>query len=345
VPRCWPPVAVPLIIQFDEVGGPDNLRFREVPLTAPGPGEVRYVVHAFALNRGDLFWLADTYYNSPELPARIGQEACGIVDAVGAGVSEFKIGDRVCSLVQEEGRYCVNGEFAITPERYLVPWPKGLPAAQACALWSQALTAYYPLVELAAVHAGQYVLVTAGSSTSGNGAIQMARLLGARVLTTSRSLEKRDFLLALGAQAVIATDREDVGERIRQETDGHGVDIVFDTVAGSLMPRYLEGLASGARIFIVGALEGRFELSGPIIALIRSGASITGFSIFNHNLIDAQLARAKWFIGDAIAGGRLTAVIDRIVPFQKTVEAYRFLQTGRQRGKVVVQVCDVTGEN
>ncbi len=329
---------MPVIIQFDQTGGPENLRFREVPLTPPGPGDVRYTVHAFALNRGDLFWLADTYYNSPELPARIGQEACGVVDAVGPGVTEFQIGDRVCSLVQEEGRYCVNGEFAITPARYLVPWPAGLAAKHACALWSQGLTAFYSLAELAHVKPGETVLVTAGSSTSGNGAIQMAKLLGARVLATSRSLDKQDFLLGLGVDAVIATDRHDVGERLRAETDGRGVDVIFDTVAGSLMPRYFEGLAPGARICIVGALEGRHEVSGPIVPLVRAGASVTGFSIYNYNRIDACLARAKSFIARGIADGQLTAVIDRVVPFEDTVKAYQYLQSGRQRGKIIVRV-------
>ena len=329
---------MPVILQFDRCGGPENLKFRDVPLPPPGPGEVRYAVEAFALNRGDLFWLADTYYNSPALPARIGQEACGIVDAVGAGVTDFEVGDRVCSLVQEEGRYCVNGEFAITPQRYLVEWPRSLSAEEAAAVWSQALTAYYALVELAAVRRDQTVLVTGGSSTSGNGAIQMAKLLGARVLATSRTLDKQDFLRELGADAVIGTDVEDVGESIRSATGGHGADVIFDTVAGSLMPRYLAALAANARIYIVGALEGSMELSGPIIPLIRAGASITGFSLYNHNRIDAHLARAKAFIGAALENRQLRPVIDRVIPFEDAVKGYQALREGKQRGKIVVRV-------
>jgi len=333
---------MPIILQFDQTGGPQNLRFRDVPLPEPNAGEVRYTVEAFALNRGDLFWLADTYYNSPTLPARIGQEACGIVDSVGSGVSEFKLGDRVCSLVQEDGRYCVNGEFAVTPARYLVPWPDGLAAEHACALWSQALTSYYPFVELAKVGPKATVLVTAGSSTSGNGAIQMAKLLGARVLTTSRTLEKRDFLSQVGADVVIATETEDLADRMRRETGGRGVDVIFDTVAGSLIPRYLEGLAPNARVYLVGALDGKFDLCGSIVPLIRAGASITGFSLYNHNRIDEQLARAKAFIARAITEKRLTAVLDSIFSFSDAIKAYEYLASGRQRGKIVVRVRDST---
>ncbi len=327
-----------VILQFDRFGGPEVLEFRDVALADPGPGEVRYRVEAFALNRGDLFWLADSYYNSPVLPARIGQEAYGIVDAIGPDVVGFAPGDRVCSLVQEDGRYCVNGSFAISPARYLVHWSGGDRPEEGCAMWSQALTAYYALVELVAVGPGRTVMVTAGSSTAGNGAIQMARLLGARVIATSRTFAKRDFLLALGADVVIATDEEDLAARVREETGGRGADVVFDTVAGPMMARCIEALAPGARVFIVGALSNDLALSGSILPLVRAAATITGYSIFTYNREDALLARAKAFIAAAIADGRLRPVIDRVFPFTEAVEAYAYLASGAQRGKIVVRV-------
>lgn len=327
-----------VILQFDRFGGPDVLEFRDVVPADPGRGEVRYRVEAFALNRGDLFWLADSYYNSPALPARIGQEAYGIVEAVGADVTGFAPGDRVCSLVQEDGRYCVNGSFAISPARYLVHWSGGERPEDGCAIWSQALTAYYALVELAAVGAGQTVLVTAGSSTAGNGAIQMAKLLGAQVIATSRTPAKRDFLLALGADAVIATDSEDLAARVREETGGRGADVVFDTVAGPMMARCIEALAPGARMYVVGALSNDLALAGSILPLVRAAATITGYSVFTYNRDDAMLARAKAFIAAAIAEGRLRPVIDRVFPFDQAIDAYVHLASGVQRGKVVVRV-------
>lgn len=326
------------ILQFDRCGGPEVLAFREVEAPLPGPGEVRYRVEAFALNRGDLFWLQGTYFNAPVLPARIGQEAYGVVDAVGAGVAGFAVGDRVCSLPQEDGRYCVNGTFAISLARYLVHWSGIERPEDGCAMWSQALTAYYPLVELRAVGPGQTVLITAGSSTAGNGAIRMAKLLGAHVIATSRTFDKRAFLLGLGADAVIATDSEDLASRVREETGGRGADVVFDTVAGPMMPRYLDALAPGAGVFIVGALSGDLTLSGPLLPLVRAGATITGYSVFICNRDDAMLGRAKAFVSAGIADGRLRPVIDRIFSFGETVDAYRYLQSGGQRGKIVVRV-------
>ena len=328
---------MPVIVQFDRIGGPENLILRDIPPREPGPKEVRYKVEAFGLNYGELLWLADKYFNSPELPARIGVEACGIVDAVGPAVTEFKVGDRVSSIPHSDGRYLVAGEWAITPERYVAHWPGGIPAEKACALWAQAITAYYCLVELAKLGPGKTVLITAGCSTTGIGAIQMAKLLRATVVTTSRTGAKRDFLMRLGADAVIATHEEDLGTRLRAVTGGHGANVIFDLVAGSMMPRYLEGLAQGAQIYIVGVLDG-FQMSGSVLPLIRAAATITGFSIFNHNPIDDQLQRAKTFIGNAFREGKLNPVIDRVLPFSRTVEAYQYLASGQQTGKIVVRV-------
>lgn len=328
------------ILLFDENGGIDKLYFKDVVPPPPMKDEVRYRVEAFALNRGDTFWLADTYYNSAKFPARIGQEAVGYVDAVGSDVTQFKVGDRVASLVQEEGKYLVDGEFAITPERYLCPCPEFLSPEEGAAMWSQALTAYYPLVEMARVKAGDWVLVTAGSGSAGNGAIQMAKLLGANVITTSRSKDKADFLFGIGADHLIVPNQENLAKRIREITGGHGVDVVLDSVAGSMMAKYLEdgALAMGAKIFNVGMLELDFELCGPVFGLVRTGASLIGYSIYNNNRIDEQLARAKEFIVNAIEQSKLVPVIDSVFPFEETIKGYERLLSGETRGKVVIRV-------
>jgi NADPH:quinone reductase-like Zn-dependent oxidoreductase len=165
----------------------------------------------------------------------------------------------------------------------------------------------------------------------------MAKLLGATVVTTTRTGAKHDFLISLGADAVIATDKEDLGTVLRELSGGRGVDVIFDLVAGSMIQRYLEGLAHGAQVYIVGVLDG-LEMSGSVLPLIRAAATISGFSIFNHNPIDDQLQRAKTFIGNAFREGNLNPVIDRVFPFSKTIEAYQYLATGQQRGKIVVRV-------
>lgn len=333
---------MPKIVQFDQLGGPENLVLRDVAPPEPGLGEVRYKVEAWGLNYGELMWLGDRYYNSPQLPARIGSEACGIVDAVGPDITEFKVGDQVASIPhastsRSDGRYLAAGEWAIAPARYLASWPKEVSAEKACSLWSQAITAYYCFVELAKVEPGTIVLITAGTSGSGIGAIQLAKLLGATVIATTRTGAKRDFLLKVGADYVIATDSEDLSARIREVTEGHGVDVIYDLVTGNMVSRYLEGLANGAKIYVVGGLDD-IKFTVDALPLVRSAATITGFSIFNHNTIDEQLQRAKDFILKAFREGALDPIVDRVFPFSETVQAYQYLASGQQSGKIVVKV-------
>src|SRR5690606_20472581 len=174
-------------------GGLEKLYLKDMDPPLPASGEVRYKVQSFTPNRADLYWLANTYYSSPTFPARLGLEASGVVDAVGPGVTGFKVGERVSSMAHDNMRYCTHGEFAITPERYLMHCPDSLSIEGGCSIVSQAQTAYYGLVEIANVQPGQTVLITGGSGSSGNGAIQVAKALGAHVLTTSRTHDKSDF--------------------------------------------------------------------------------------------------------------------------------------------------------
>lgn len=326
------------ILQFSRTGGPEVIELNEVDPPELKGEEVLYRVEAFAINRGDLFWVADTYYNSPTFPARLGQEACGVVEAIGDAVTEFKVGDRVASLVQEDGGYCVDGEWAISPQRYLVPWHSRLTAEEGCAMWSQALTSYYPFVELSSLDEGDTVLITAASSTSGTGAVQMAKLCGAKVIGTSRGLDKREFLESLGVDEIVPTGYgSDLGQQLLELTDGTGVTAVFDTVLGDLPARYVDGLAADADVYLVGALSDDHTVSVPWLPMVRCAARFMGYSLYNYNRVDEMLARAKGFIGEAIADGRLRPVIDRVYPLEEVVDAYRYMLEGIQEGKIIIR--------
>jgi NADPH:quinone reductase-like Zn-dependent oxidoreductase len=329
---------MPTVLQFDRPGPTSELKFRDIPEPDPGPGEVRYDVLAFALNRGDLFLMADTYYNSPDLPSRIGQEAAGIVTAVGPDVTEFEVGDLVSSIVQEDNHYCVNGEFAVTPAAFLARWPAGFNAIEACAIWSAAITAYYPFVELARVTSDDAVLVTAGSSTVGTGAIQLARALGARVIATTRSASKAASLRQLGADHVIVTGDQAFHHELMEVTGGMGARVVFDPVAGDFIQHYVQGLAPHAQVYLVGALSGALDVRFPILPLVRSGASITGMSIYNYHRDPEMFGRAKSYLTGQFDSGAIRPVIDRTFGFRETVDAYDYMLQGRQLGKIVVEV-------
>jgi NADPH:quinone reductase-like Zn-dependent oxidoreductase len=232
----------------------------------------------------------------------------------------------------------VNGEFAVSQEQFLARWPKGFTAEEACSVWSAAITSYYPLVELGHVCAGDTVLVTAGSSSSGIGAIQMAKLLGAQVIATSRTMDKAPFLKEVGADLVIPSDDADVSAETMRFTRGEGVRIVFDTITGDFVGRYANGLAQGALVYLVGTLGARLDISSPIIPLIQTGASLTGFTTFNYHDNLGQFERAKNFILNALDRRQLTPFIDRVFDFSKSIEAYAHMKSGAQTGKVIVRV-------
>jgi NADPH:quinone reductase-like Zn-dependent oxidoreductase len=319
-------------------GSYTDLQFVDVPLPELKRDEVLYKVLAFGLNPGELLYMADTYSRPTSFPARTGQEAAGIVEAVGPDVTRFKIGDRVSSIPQPSGAYGVNGEFAVSREQFLARWPEGFTAEEACAVWSAAITSYYPMVELGHVHAGDTVLVTAGSSASGIGAIQMAKFLGAQVIATSRTMDKAPFLKQLGADLVVPSDETDVSAAIMRFTQGEGVRVVFDTIAGDFVGRYADGFAPGALVYLVGALGGTLDISCPLLPLFRTGALLTAFTTFAYHDNPEQFERAKNFILKALERRRLAPIIDRVFDFPASIEAYAYMKSGVQKGKVIVRV-------
>jgi NADPH2:quinone reductase len=329
---------MPVVLQFDNPGPPTVLRFRDIPIPVLGPKEVCYKVLAFGHNRADLLYMADNYYNSPTYPARLGHDAAGIVQAVGSAVTKFAVGDHVSSIAQEQVGYGVNGEFAVTPEEYLAHWPKGFNALEACSVWSSAITAYYTFVELAKVGPGDTVLITAASSTAGTGAIQMAKLLGARVIGTSRTGEKAAFLRKAGADEVIATNEVKVSDEVMRLTGGTGVRVVFDMIAGKFVDQYIGGLADRGLVYLVGALGGELEMTVTLQRLFHTGGSIAAFSIFNQHRHKDQLERAKTFISAALSSGKFRPIIDRVFEFADTIESYRYMEANGQQGKIVVRV-------
>lgn len=326
-------------MRFDALGGPEHVRVHDVTLPAPAPDQVRYRVHAFALNQADLLAMEGRHYTVATLPSGFGYEASGVVEEVGSAVTRFRRGDRISVLPCAEGHYFAAAEQALIPEAFAAPWTEGYTAEAAASVWMQYLTGYFPICELGAAGPGDFVLVVAASSSAGLAAMSLTRMRGAIPIATSRTHDKTEFLLANGAEAVIATESEDLAARIRECTGGKGVRIVYDAIAGSFVQRYEEALARDARIYLYGGLSGEMEVRFNILPIVRSAASVTGYSLINHTLDRTQLVRARDFITDALARGALPApIVDRVFDFDDTVAALDYMKSGRQRGKIVVRV-------
>ena len=324
------------IVQFHELGGPEVLRLEDVAPTDPGPGEVRYRVESFALNRADLLFISGNHYSTAALPSRLGSEAAGVVDAIGEGVTQFQVGDKVSSIPFHNDSYGTQGEWAIVPEDYLCAWPQSLSVEQACSVWMQYLTAYFPLFEVGKLQASDYVLVTAASSSAGLGAIQLTENAGATAIATTRTSEKAGFLREAGARHVIATDEEDLSTRVMEITNGAGVRLVYDPIGGPFAKTYADALARHAIIFLYGMLAGS-PTEVDVVAMVRKAAVIHPYSMFNHVCEKDQLERGRNYIQERLVDGSLVPLIDTVFPFEKTIDAYQRMESNKQTGKIVVK--------
>jgi NADPH:quinone reductase len=189
------------------------------------PGEVRLRVHAFGLTRGDAMFRAGRYLEHPILPARIGQEAAGTVEAIGEGVAGFAIGDKVSTMPGfSMNRYGVYGEQTIIPAAMTVRHPNSLSWEHAAAIWMPYMTAYGALVDTALLAPGDAVIITAASSSVGLSAIQIVNAAGAVSIATTRTSAKRGALLSHGAHHVIATEEQNLVEEVKPITGGKGAD-------------------------------------------------------------------------------------------------------------------------
>lgn len=326
------------VVRFHETGGPEVLQLEESPLPQPGPGEVLIRTRALGLNRAESMFRLGRYGVDPVFPSGIGYEAAGVVEALGAGVTSLAVGDAVSvvpSFAMTE--YGVHGEVALAPTHAVVAHPERLSFEEAASVWMQFITAYGGLVDIAGVRSGDTVLVSAASSSVGLAAIQIAHKAGARAIALTRTGAKRQQLLDVGADAVIATVEEDVPARVSELTEGRGARVIFDPVGGEALADLVAAAAHEAYIVLYGVLD-------PAPAPLNVGdvlfrhLTIRGYELFEITTDDRRRAEAVAYVTEGLASGELTPTIDRVFSFEEIAEAHRYLEAGGQVGKIVVTV-------
>ena len=262
---------MPKVLHVIGEGLDNGLELADVSVADPDKGEVRLKVSASALNQADILYINSMHYTELKLPSRIGSEASGVVEAVGAGVSDIKVGDRVSTVPffsTAPERHGIHGEYAIVPAEFCAPWPEGLTEQEGCSVWMQYLTAYFSLKSLGELKAGDTALIIAGASSAGIGAIQIAKSLGVNVVATTRSANKNEFLKNVGADHVInTTDEASFHEQLQKMTGGKGVNFAFDPVAGSFLKAYTQGWQGTARLLFMACLAAARILLCPFLML------------------------------------------------------------------------------
>ncbi|MCH7684495.1 MAG: zinc-dependent alcohol dehydrogenase family protein [Gemmatimonadetes bacterium] len=329
---------MPKIVRFHETGGPEVLKIEDLPLVQPGEGEVRLNVEALGLNRAEVMFRQGRYLDAPECPSRLGYEAAGIVDAVGPGVSDIQIGDRVSTIPAfSMGKHGVYGESAIVPSYAVAGYPDDLSAAEGAAIWMQYLTAFGALIDIGQLKEGDAVVITAASSSVGLAAIQITKAAGALAIATTRGAEKKQFLLDAGADHVIVTNEDDLAETVMAITVGKGANLVFDAVGGPLLEMLADAAAPGALIVEYGALSPEPTIF-PLFSSLKKGLTVRGYTLFEIVKDAGRLARGKQYIYKGLESGALKPIIDRTFTLNAIVDAHRYMESNQQKGKIVVTV-------
>jgi NADPH:quinone reductase-like Zn-dependent oxidoreductase len=329
---------MPTIVRFHQIGGPENLKLEELSTQEPGKGEVRLRVKAAGLNRAESMFYRGQYLEQAQFPSRLGYEAAGVVEAVGAGVDAKWIGKPVATIPSGSlSRYGVLGEEAVVPETALGEYPANLTPTQAAAVWMQYLTAYGALMHIGGLKAGDFVSIPAASSSVGLAAIQIVRDAGATAIAVTRTAAKRAELLALGASHVIVSDEEDYVARVQEISHGQGTRLTFDPVAGPFVEKLAAAAAPGGILFVYGALS-LAPTPFPLLAALGKGLNMRGYTLFEIRRDAKVLEVAKKYIYDRLADERFKPKIARTFPLTQTVEAYRYLESNQQMGKVVITV-------
>lgn len=326
------------VVRFHETGDASVLKIEDLPIAEPAEQEVRIKVEAIGLNRAEIMFRNGQYLEAPECPSRLGYEAAGIVEALGAGVSDFEVGDRVSTVPAfSMGRYGIYAEHAIVPTHALIKCPANFSAQQSAAIWMQYTTAYGALVEYGQLSKDQYVLITAASSSVGVAAIQLAKQLGAKVIATTRGESKQSFLQDQGADHVILTDSQDLVAVVNEVTQAQGVDLVFDPIGGPVLSQLADATRQGGLIIEYGALDER-ATPYPLFTALGKGLTIRGYTLFEISQDPSKLAKAKAFLLPLFEAGKLTPAIDKVFSFDQIQQAHEYMESNQQMGKIVVSV-------
>jgi NADPH:quinone reductase-like Zn-dependent oxidoreductase len=326
------------IVRFHQTGGPEVLKIETVDIPSPARNEVRISVKALGLNRAEAMFRSGHYFEQPRFPSRLGYEAAGTVESVGAGVEGFAVGDAVSTIPAfSQNHHGVYGELAVVPATAVAKHPGSLSWEQAAAVWMQYLTAYGALISIADIKAGETVLIPAASSSVGIAASQIVNMVGAIPIALTRTGKKRQSLMDLGFRHVIATDEQNIAVEVHKLTQNKGARVVFDPVGGPTVARLTAAMAHGGILFQYGALSSD-PTPLPLMDVLAKSLTIRGYVLFEFTGNATKLKGGKEFVVNGLSSGKLAPVISRTFPLDQIVEAHRYLESNEQIGKIVVTV-------
>ena len=300
-----------------------------------GPEEVLVDIHATALNRADLMQRAGNYPPPPGAPEILGLEMAGQIAAIGANVSQWEIGERVCALLPGGG----YAEQVVVPEGMLMPIPNGWTYTQAAAMPEVFLTAFVNMYMEANLQPGETVLMHGGASGVGTAAIQLAQATGNPIIVTASSAEKCDACLKLGASLAINYKEKDFVEEVRTFTNGAGVDVIMDMVGANYLERNLSLLKLKGRLVFISMLSGG-QTQINLGALMGKRLRLIG-SVLRSRALAEKLEIKERFMANfwpLLEEGKIQPVIDSVYPITQANEAQQRMADNLNIGKIVLTV-------
>ncbi|MGV9945933.1 quinone oxidoreductase family protein [Rhodococcus aetherivorans] len=317
-------------VRFYETGGPEVLRWENAEVGEPGPGEVRIRHGAVGLNFADTYFRTGLY--PAALPAGMGVEAAGVVEAVGTGVSHVREGDRVTYTGSPLGAYSTE---RVMPAEHLITLPGGIAFETAASMTMRGLTSAYLLRRIVALDAGDTVLLHAAAGGVGSIVTQWANLLGINVIGTVSSDAKAEIARANGCAHVIVYTRENVPARVREITDGVGVPVVFDSIGASTFATSLDSLARRGLLVCFGTASGPIPPIDAMSLAVKGSLFVTRPALADYIADPAERAELAGEVFGHVAAGRIRIDINQRYELADAVTAHRDLGAGASIGTSV----------
>jgi putative PIG3 family NAD(P)H quinone oxidoreductase len=315
-------------------GGPEVLEIRTMPTPVPRAHEVVIKVAAAGINRPDILQRQGKYPPPPGASPVLGLEVAGVVAATGKDAA-LKVGDAVCALVPGGG----YAEYCLVPAAHCLSVPRGLSMLQAGGIPETFFTVWANVFQIGRLKRGDLFLVHGGAGGIGTTAIQLAHASGAQVFTTAGTDEKCATCVALGADHAFNYKTQKFAEEIRRITDGRGVDVILDMVAGGYTQENLDSLAMRGRLVQIAVQQGA-NVTVNLAKIMQKRLTVTGSTLRPRSIeekatIAQELKAHAWPL---LESGKVKVIIDRTVPFAKVREAHEYFERGAHVGKVILEI-------
>ena len=316
-----------------EPGGPEVLTVTELPDPEPGPGEVVIDVVATAVNRADTLQRQGNYPPPPGASDVLGLECSGTISAVGPEVTAWQVGDEVCALLAGGG----YGERVTVPAGQVMPVPKGMDLVTAGALPEAACTVWSNVFMIAGLQPGETLLVHGGAGGIGNMAIQLAKALGAKVVTTAGSPEKLELCRSLGADVAVSYRDQDFVEEVKAATDGRGADVILDNMGAKYLDRNVSALATEGRLVIIG-MQGGVKGELNIGRLLSKRGAVIATALRSRPVEEkaAICSAVVEHVWPLVADGSVRTLVHATYPFAEAGAAHRLMESGDHVGKIIL---------